>query len=274
MTPHKRYSNKFIPLFVLAPFVFGAGVVSAVTAVTSPGLDYASSVMQKIYRPQSFAGVVVVNKAPGSMSTSIIRDLYVTLGGVKDSRCPRGVNCIWAGEVTTMLAIQDTTDKDPVVFVDVHVNGETVRYGKWNVSVSLRDGPSSMKESRSPYVFLVKFNKITNNIPPPVSVATGQVQGTVLAGPACPVMNVDKPCPDKPIATTLALYDTRQGVFVKTIQSAKDGTFTDTLPEGNYRLEHYEAADTPPLPRISPTEFSVIAGQTTQVTVHADTGIR
>jgi hypothetical protein len=274
MTLHKRYTNKFIPLFVLAPFVLGAGVVSAVTTVTSPPLDYASSVMQKIYRPQSFAGVVVVNKAEGSMSTSIIRDLYVTLGGVKDSRCPLGANCIWAGEVTTMLAIQDKTEKESVVFVDVRVNGEPVRYGKWNVSISLREGPSSMKGSRTPYLFLIKFNKIKNNTPPPALVAMGRVEGTVLAGPTCPVEHVDQPCPDKPIATTLALYNAAQGVFIKTIESAQDGTFSDVLPEGSYHLERYEAPNVPALPRISPVEFTVTGGQTAKVVVHADTGIR
>ena len=275
----KRYHNKFIPLFVLAPFVLGSGVLAAVTTTTPSDLEQvrsvASSMLKGTYRPQNFAVVVPVSKTNDAVGTTVVHGLRVTLGGIKDSRCPRGVECIWAGEVKTSLAIQDSTQKDPVVFVDVRANDESVRYGNWNVSISLKNGVSSEKENKSPYVFVVKFSKAAKNIPSSTSVIMGVVEGRVLVSPACPVVSVDQPCPDKPIEMMLSIFDTTKGSFVRKFKSAPDGTFSIGLPEGTYRFEHFETHDTPALlPRISPAEFTIVSGKTTPVTVTVDTGIR
>jgi hypothetical protein len=101
------------------------------------------------------------------------------------------------------------------------------------------------------------------------------VQGTVTAGPTCPVERdpPDPSCDDRPVAGAELVIEDRNGSRVAQVASAADGTFSLRLVPGAYRLV--------PQPRQgmmgtgSPVEFQVAAGiAPPPLQVTYDTGIR
>jgi hypothetical protein len=102
---------------------------------------------------------------------------------------------------------------------------------------------------------------------------TGALSGRVLAGPICPVEKIASPCPDHPVAgaavvATPAGTGASPGSAIQTT-SAADGSFTLTLPAGDYlitvSLSH---------PRCPARTIRVQAGHSTQQDITCDTGIR
>lgn len=100
--------------------------------------------------------------------------------------------------------------------------------------------------------------------------AAGTISGTVLAGPQCPVVREGSECPDKPVAaadiTVVAFGSTRA---VATARADDDGRFEVSVPGGRYLV----AAESGNL-ACSPASVTVTAGDTSEVTVQCDTGIR
>ena len=114
----------------------------------------------------------------------------------------------------------------------------------------------------------------------------GSISGTVLLGPACPVMRdpPDENCADKPYATTLvATSDENSGFIAVTsedksrvmakFQSGADGKFHINIRPGRYMIYSATAANVLPYCESSGV-IEVYAGTSTEVTVHCDTGIR
>ena len=103
----------------------------------------------------------------------------------------------------------------------------------------------------------------------------GQVRGTVLLGPNCPVVRnpPDERCADKPYAVRLQAADAGSGQVVKQFQSDEQGRFAILLPPGRYIINSPPAAK--PFPRCaSAGTFTVQEGATVTVSVSCDTGIR
>ena len=96
------------------------------------------------------------------------------------------------------------------------------------------------------------------------------VEGQVFIGPGCPVAQADTPCPDKPYQATLVIRNP-QGEEILKVQTDADGKFRILLPSGKYVL-HPETQGR--YPTASDQEFTVTAGQFTQVIVTYDSGIR
>lgn len=96
------------------------------------------------------------------------------------------------------------------------------------------------------------------------------VEGQVFIGPSCPVVQVGSECPDKPYQATLTLFNP-QGEEVLKIQTDAEGKFRIPLPSGKYVL-HPESEGRYPM--ATDQEFTVSAGQYTQVIVTYDSGIR
>jgi hypothetical protein len=96
------------------------------------------------------------------------------------------------------------------------------------------------------------------------------VEGQALIGPTCPVVREGDDCADKPYQTTLTIQNP-QGELILQVQTDADGRFRVPLPSGMYIL-HPET--TGRYPSTADQEFTVMAGQFTQIIVTYDSGIR
>jgi hypothetical protein len=98
------------------------------------------------------------------------------------------------------------------------------------------------------------------------------VEGSVHAGPTCPVERADDPCPDRPVETTLRLVRS-DGSVAATGKSAADGTFRFTAPPGKYQLvADYGSGGGPG--GCAPVDVVIEDGRYTSADVSCDTGIR
>jgi len=102
--------------------------------------------------------------------------------------------------------------------------------------------------------------------PPP---DTG-IEGQVLIGPMCPVVQFGAPCPDQPYQATIAVLD-KNGRQVTQFQSDAQGRFRVSLAPGTYTLRP-ESSDG--FTRAGEQPVTVAGGQYTQVTIAYDSGIR
>jgi hypothetical protein len=101
----------------------------------------------------------------------------------------------------------------------------------------------------------------------------GTVNGLVVAGPTCPVERADQPCPPKPVPDRLVVIETAGGAVVARVTTDQNGQFTATLPPGTYDLKVPPGSSLYPVQRTK-SKVTVIAGQTVQVQVMLDSGIR
>lgn len=96
--------------------------------------------------------------------------------------------------------------------------------------------------------------------------------GQVLLGPTCPVERPGIDCADKPYQATLSVL-TPSGKRVARFTTNEDGKFRINLAAGDYIL-HPETLQGQVLPVAADQDFSVEAGQFTQLVVSYDSGIR
>jgi hypothetical protein len=96
------------------------------------------------------------------------------------------------------------------------------------------------------------------------------IEGQVLLGPMCPVVQQGQECPDQPYQATLTVMS-RDGVQVTQFQTDAQGRFSVHLVPGDYIL-HPESPNG--LPFAVDQSFMVATGSYTQITVHYDSGIR
>ncbi|TMD21958.1 MAG: hypothetical protein E6I99_11225 [Chloroflexi bacterium] len=98
------------------------------------------------------------------------------------------------------------------------------------------------------------------------------IQGTVQAGPTCPVERINSPCPPHPLAATVVVRD-GSGTEVTRFHSGADGRFKVDLAPGSYTLVGLNIG-TGFLPRPIPTSVAVTRGAYTSINVEYDSGIR
>jgi hypothetical protein len=96
------------------------------------------------------------------------------------------------------------------------------------------------------------------------------IEGQVLLGPMCPVMQQGQDCPDQPYQATLTIMN-RDGVQVAQFQTDDQGRFNIPLVPGEYIL-HPESPNG--IPFAGDQSFMVETGRFTQITIHYDSGIR
>ena len=96
------------------------------------------------------------------------------------------------------------------------------------------------------------------------------IEGQVLLGPMCPVVQEGQDCPDQPYQATLTVTS-RNGVQVAQFQSDEQGRFRVSLVPGEYIL-HPESPNG--IPFAGDQSFTVETGRYTQITLHYDSGIR
>jgi hypothetical protein len=96
------------------------------------------------------------------------------------------------------------------------------------------------------------------------------IEGQVLLGPMCPVVQPEQECPDQPYQATLTVK-TPDGVQITQFQSDAQGQFKVTLVPGEYIL-HPESPNG--VPFAGDQSFVVETGRYTHLTVNYDSGIR
>lgn len=101
----------------------------------------------------------------------------------------------------------------------------------------------------------------------------GTLDGVVEAGPTCPVESVTQPCPPKPVPNRAVLIETSGGSIVTQVTTDQQGRFEVNLAPGTYELKVVPGITQYPIQR-KPQEVTIVAGQTTQVKIELDTGIR
>ena len=96
------------------------------------------------------------------------------------------------------------------------------------------------------------------------------IEGQVMLGPMCPVVQQGQECPDQPYQTTLTVLS-RDGIQITQFQTDDQGRFSVPLVPGEYIL-HPESPNG--IPFAGDQSFMVETGRFTQITVHYDSGIR
>ena len=96
------------------------------------------------------------------------------------------------------------------------------------------------------------------------------VEGKVLIGPVCPVVQAGQECPDQPYQAVLTV-NSPNGRKIAQVQTDERGIFKIPLAPGEYIL-HPESPNV--MPFASEQTFIVEAGKFTQIVVNYDSGIR
>jgi hypothetical protein len=99
---------------------------------------------------------------------------------------------------------------------------------------------------------------------------TSGVEGQVLIGPMCPVVQIGNPCPDKPFQATITVLDKSRRKVIN-FQSDAQGNFKVGLKPGTYILA---PESTNAMTRAAEQTVTVIEGQFIRVAIHYDSGIR
>ena len=99
---------------------------------------------------------------------------------------------------------------------------------------------------------------------------TSGIEGQVLIGPMCPVMQANIPCPDQPFQATITVLDENRNK-VTDFQSDAQGNFKIGLKPGTYILV---PESTNAMTHAGEQTVTVIEGQFIRVTVNYDSGIR
>ncbi|MBI4259066.1 MAG: hypothetical protein HY658_00735 [Actinobacteria bacterium] len=100
------------------------------------------------------------------------------------------------------------------------------------------------------------------------------IEGVVLVGPQCPVVQEGSPCPDEPYSAEIRILDQGTQELVETVVSGSDGRFRVALPPGSYLLDPQRPDPSAPFPIAGPIPVTVVEGEYTSVTISYDTGIR
>jgi hypothetical protein len=96
------------------------------------------------------------------------------------------------------------------------------------------------------------------------------IQGSVRAGPTCPVEQENSPCPDRPVAGAEVTAKTASGEEAGKTTADEEGRFSLRLEPGSYDV----TASSPSVMGCDTQRVDVIESHYTPVRITCDTGIR
>ena len=99
------------------------------------------------------------------------------------------------------------------------------------------------------------------------------IEGRVLIGPMCPVVQEGTPCPDRPYQATIVVWNADRTKKVRTFTTAATGRFRVPLPPGDYYIDP-QPPDSGGPPTPIPQTVTVPANRFLQITIEYDSGIR
>lgn len=186
--------------------------------------------------------------------------LILTLKKINDSRCKPGVQCIWAGELSSEIDVHfGNLDVVPDKIILGTVNSQNLNLKGYIFSLS--------RATENSATIIVKKDAAAKN---PL---VGYVSGHVNIGPFCPVERVDEPCkvPDEAYTSREAVvYSADKSKILDRIHLDKNGNYKLVLSPGNYFIQIVPAG-------IGPGEMkpvSIKSSATSTVNFDIDTGIR
>lgn len=100
----------------------------------------------------------------------------------------------------------------------------------------------------------------------------GTLHGMVTVSPVCPVETPDDMCRPRPLANRQVQIKGSDGKLI-IMTTDQQGTFSVQLPAGRYLIE-VQSVSYPMRQRAPLTAVSVVAGQTSEINIPIDTGIR
>lgn len=103
---------------------------------------------------------------------------------------------------------------------------------------------------------------------------TGQLEGTVVAGPTCPVERPDQPCPPRVVPGRTVRIETPQGSVIATTTTDAQGHFAFSLAPGSYLVRVEIVPGSVGMRQQTPGDVMVSAGSVTTIQIVLDTGIR
>lgn len=194
-----------------------------------------------------------------SLGQKILNEgVFITpLQVISDSRCPKDVVCIWAGEVSVKVRLEKGgVTKEVTLKESGSFNFEGSQISLMSVTP---------KEN---YLFTFKVS--------PVSVVTGggTLEGTITTSPTCPVERIppDPKCAPRPYTTTINIRKVGNQSIVKTVKSDNSGVFKTDISSGLYELE--VVTNGSPFPRCNKVVATVKSGEITTANISCDSGIR
>lgn len=105
------------------------------------------------------------------------------------------------------------------------------------------------------------------------SFQAGKLHGHILAGPVCPVERLDNPCPPPPVVgRAVYVKDQQSGNILYSLTTDANGYFFADLPQGNYLVEVAKQGISSN--KSGPHQITIASGQTVNLEILVDTGIR
>jgi hypothetical protein len=103
---------------------------------------------------------------------------------------------------------------------------------------------------------------------------TGIIAGDVVAGPTCPVEQVENPCPPAVVTNREVDIQTPGGRTIATTKTDAKGHFSVAVPPGQYVVHVKIVQGQVGMRQTTPGDVTVIVNQTSTVHIELDTGIR
>ena len=103
---------------------------------------------------------------------------------------------------------------------------------------------------------------------------TGTISGEVVAGPTTPVERVGTPTATVPVTNRTVVINTQDGSEAARTTTDAQGHFSVSVMPGDYVVQVAIVPGTVGMRQQTPGDVHVTAGQTTQITIQLDTGIR
>lgn len=115
---------------------------------------------------------------------------------------------------------------------------------------------------------------ITGTVSTPATDVLGTISGVVVAGPTCPVEAIKDTCAPKAVPDRDVSIQTPAGVEVARAVTDANGHFAVRVAAGAYVVRVSAGPGMLGLDQVTPGDVTVRAGQTSEIQIELDTGIR